>query len=292
MQIEGQLVEYGFEHFELQRWPPERGEAQAVQRLIAAGVVLEGQLAKTVYCPDCEVFHRVQREDRHGYSVSCASGARNIEPCELRRWQVETAGLLSFLVDKLALDRPADQRVPGGLWYLGLYGSGGSRFPIWLLRYSAVCAQIGPVNRSLESRSPNQAGVVLVSHSAAADLIWPRGSKALRLGDLFQVEHGEVSLDLPMLLTAAPEDKRPKGRPGRPAKSKIDPRALFRKRVKDGLASRDGVGVEAKAIRNLEIDEVGEDHARSRGTVLNIISKDYRLYKASVFSRDTWFPHY
>ena len=290
MKVEGRLVEQGFEEDALTSWPLCHEAAHAVERLIVHGICLEGQLSRSAYCPDCDVYHRVEQGIGHTVSMSCAAGTRPVDAQTLRRWKIDTSGLLHFLKVQLQLDREADLRVEGAFWFLGLCDPGGGPFPVWLLRHSPVQSRIGTVLQSLEKRSPAEAGVILVCRNGAEDLSWPRGSKACRLGDLFAADGDELSLDQRVLLDCAPRNRQPKGGPGRPSKSKLDVRKVFRDRVRQGLASKDSLANEANALREIEVLEVGEARARSARSIENMIRSDYRAYGESDFREEVVFP--
>ncbi|MEQ3744985.1 MAG: hypothetical protein ABNH53_01950 [Henriciella sp.] len=247
--------------------------------------------AQSIFCEDCNVSHKAWILPSGDYEVVCEAGVRVFPKHELERWKLKQDELIELLRNNLPLSGDEDVRCADTFWYLGDYTFRHATTPVWLARKSGCPETLAKTIQSLRSRSPAQAGVIIVSSSISEKLLWPRDSKAVRLKDLLVVSNYHVSIDRHLVNTAMPANSHTLQQVGRPTKSEVDYAAEFVKRAQSGSASRKGVGNEALALREEILNRYGADFTCASSTIESKIRAHYKAWKDARYSAEKAFPH-
>jgi hypothetical protein len=264
--------------------------AALLEMMLQVGLIRLEPLTPEYFCNDCFDWHDATEETAGVFTVRCVAGTVRLGTRELARWSASRSGFVSWLREKLVLSGATEWKASNVLCYLGDYGEGYHSFPVWLLCGLDRPGALLEASSALARRSPAETGVILASLPNALSNSWPRDSKAILLTELLQIEHGQLTLDLRLLLAQAPTSRRQGEIRGRPSKAAEAVLAIFAQRVRAGEAAPTGLKAEACAIWGALRSRYAEKDCPAVGTIENRIRQPYRAWTNSGFSRDCDLP--
>ncbi len=233
---------------------------------------------KFAVCPHC--LQQIQVEftsDKKPY-IFCEDGIASLNPDTLKRWRIDQQKLIEFLRSKLVLTEQSSQ-IEQGIQYLGRMPSPNGGTPIWWLNTNGRSAPLIYARHYLETRSPNDPGLILVDHVLGLATVWPRQHQSVLLDDILDLKNGNLTINLDLLNQSVPSTKKTKGKPGAPDKNSLDPLDTFHRRIQQGQALKTSCKAEATAIAAFEEVKFGGDKARRWKTIRNAISESYNEWK-------------
>ncbi|MFC7290410.1 hypothetical protein [Hirschia litorea] len=262
-------------------------EIQALQTL---GILIELKPLVFANCPHCIQEIPIEyTSDRKPY-ISCQDGLIELDASTIQRWRIDKQRLFTFLRLELELTEQSN-KLEDYIQYLGRMPSSNGGTPIWGLVTNDSYESLLYAKHHLETRSPNDQGLILVDYPLGLATIWPRGHSSLLLDDILNFKNGNLTININLLKQSFPETKKSKGKSGAPQKNDSCPVAVFQKRIQSGKALNTSCKDEAMDIANIETVKFGSNNARSWSSVRNAISKPYKQWKELGFPTDYQISH-
>lgn len=259
-------------------WPKDEQSCSDITTLQRLGLITECALTRLAICPHCYEQLDVLGSSANGFYVQCEDGKISVPRNRLRRWRADVEMLTTILHSYLGLTEQTRSLTPDHLWFLGRMPGKSSGFPVWLLIGAEPPHIRSSCHETLLRRSPAERGIILTSSQQSIAVRWPKDSKAILLEDVFEIQKGALQLHIEEIWNKAPADRRKLGKRGRIPKNHLDPIEIFHERLKSGIAKKDSLQREAKAIATYEASIVGAAKARSWRYIQNKISKDYNSW--------------
>lgn len=280
--IDARFIESAVESGRSRSWP--QLSTPQSKHLISIEVIVPAPRPKSLVCPDCCLSHPVEQTADGKFELVCEAGRRPIEPEALRQWRADPKALAKWMSIMLTGSNGVDERIPNVLWYLGDADVGGGPIPLWLARQCQKTETVDAIKGSLKRRSPVGPGIIITSSPSLEVVSWPRDSRTIRLSDLLVETNDGWMYSRKVLLAHAPAVLKPAGDPGAPRKNTFDNVAEFRNRVKVGLARRESLASEARALLDMQRELFLDENCHDRGSIENKIRKEYGAWKASGFT--------
>ena len=184
-----------------------------IERLLSVGALKQSDPVRSIACPACDEHHyvRVEYTEAGAFRAFCYNeGFLPVDAADLTVLQVDIAWLINALRSGInVLTRPAEELVPGHLWFLGEQRIGAYRTRFYFGWRLSNQASIEQAVSALAAKPVTMPGLVLTSSSySPLSGRLPKRHATIFLPDACRTTHTGLAVDEAGLLTALRADDR------------------------------------------------------------------------------------